>query len=104
MAGEVNKIKMEESWKRRLLKRIPKKALHVTAQEFLQGELASQQLIYPKGDEYFSAFNMTPFDNVKSGDTWAGSLPWAKSSSWFVFFLFAPKFRSHQVCKISIRS
>lgn len=64
MAGEVNKIKMEESWKRRLLNEFQKPYM-LQLKEFLQGELASQQLIYPKGDEYFSAFNMTPFDNVK---------------------------------------
>lgn len=32
---------------------------------FLQGELKSNKIIYPRGSEYFAALNLTPFEKVR---------------------------------------
>ena len=37
----------------------------VELKKFLQHEYAKHKVIYPKGDEYFAALNLTPFEKVK---------------------------------------
>lgn len=57
-------IQLESSWKNRLLPEFQKdymKKLKV----FLREEQKQRKRIYPKGSEYFSALNLTPFEKVK---------------------------------------
>ena len=57
-------IQMEDSWRQRLLGEFHKDYM-VKLREFLLHEKKAGKVIYPKGDEYFNAFNLTPFDKVK---------------------------------------
>ncbi|MBF0312199.1 MAG: uracil-DNA glycosylase [Oligoflexia bacterium] len=57
-------IQIEESWKKHLLGEFSKDYMQ-TLRTFLQDELQQKKLIFPHGSEIFSAFNLTPFDQVK---------------------------------------
>ena len=57
-------IKLEESWKHRLLPEFNKPYMQ-QLREFLLQQKNLGKVIFPKGHEYFSAFDLTPFDNVK---------------------------------------
>lgn len=64
MSGSVAQIKMEESWKQRLLLQF-KQPYMQQLREFLQQQKELGKVIFPKGTEYFNAFNLTPFEQVK---------------------------------------
>ncbi len=59
-----NNIQLEASWKSRVgdyLQRADMRALS----EFLRNEKAKDKKIYPRGTDIFTAFNTTPFEQVK---------------------------------------
>ncbi|HAG97002.1 MAG: uracil-DNA glycosylase [Pseudomonadales bacterium] len=57
-------IKIEPSWKQHLLPQFQQDYMH-SLRDFLVAQKKAGKVIYPKGDEYFNAFNLTPFDRVK---------------------------------------
>lgn len=57
-------VQMEPGWKDRLIGEFAKPYMQ-ELKAFLRDELAHRKIIYPKGNEYFNAFNSTPFDRVK---------------------------------------
>lgn len=57
-------IKIESSWKQHLLPQFEQDYMH-SLRQFLLTQKKAGKVIYPKGDEYFNAFNLTPFDQVK---------------------------------------
>jgi uracil-DNA glycosylase len=59
-----SEIKMESGWKNHLLDEFQKSYMR-DLREFLRLEVSSKKKIFPKGSEYFNAFNSTPFDQVK---------------------------------------
>ena len=59
-----NHIQLESSWKKRLLSEFQKDYMK-NLKVFLQKEKKKNKIIYPKGKEYFSALNLTPFEKVK---------------------------------------
>lgn len=64
MTTAETQIRIEESWKRRLLPQFQQPYMQ-QLRGFLQQEKALGKIIYPRGNDYFSAFNLTPFDKVK---------------------------------------
>ena len=54
--------------------------------EFLVQQKAAGKVIYPPGSQWFSAFNNTPFDQVRAGNSWPGSLSRSQSGPRSVFF------------------
>ena len=63
MATE-SQIQMEPGWKHHLLEEFGKPYM-ADLKDFLRREVSNRKLVYPKGSEYFNAFNSTPFDKVK---------------------------------------
>jgi uracil-DNA glycosylase len=61
---EVDKIKLEPSWKA-VLKPEFEMPYMQGLRDFLRAELGKKKTIYPKPTEYFSAFNSTPFEQVR---------------------------------------
>lgn len=57
-------IRLEPTWKSHLLCEFEQPYMR-ELKEFLRQELANRKVIYPKGSEYFHAFNCTPFDRVR---------------------------------------
>ncbi|BCO11579.1 Uracil-DNA glycosylase, family 1 [Citrifermentans bremense] len=57
-------IQLEPGWKSHMLEEFDKPYM-LELKEFLRLELARKKTIYPKGSEYFNAFNSTSFDKVK---------------------------------------
>lgn len=57
-------IQLEESWKARLLPEFQQPYMQ-QLRAFLLQRKQQGHVIYPKGNEYFNAFNYTPFDRVK---------------------------------------
>jgi uracil-DNA glycosylase len=57
-------INIEKSWQLRLEPEF-KKEYMVKLQWFLQQEIESGKTIFPNGDQFFAAFDFTPFENVK---------------------------------------
>jgi uracil-DNA glycosylase len=57
-------IQLEPGWKSHLSDEFQKPYM-AELKDFLRRELAGRKLIYPKGKEYFNAFNSTPFEKVK---------------------------------------
>ena len=57
-------VKLEASWKQHLLPQFQADYMQQLRQFLVQQKKAGK-VIYPKGDEYFNAFNLTPFDQVK---------------------------------------
>lgn len=64
MTATESPVQMESGWKSHLTEEFAKPYM-LELKEFLRGELARKKVIYPKGNEYFNAFNSTPFDQVK---------------------------------------
>lgn len=59
-----SQIQMEPVWKTHLMDEFQKTYMR-DLREFLRLELSKRKRIYPKGSEYFNAFNCTSFDQVK---------------------------------------
>jgi len=57
-------IKLENSWKLQLIEEFSKPYMQ-TLKQFLQQEKQARKIIYPKGNDIFNAFKLTPFDTVK---------------------------------------
>jgi len=57
-------IQIEAGWKSHLFEEFGKPYMG-DLKEFLRHELSCKKTIYPKGSEYFNAFNSTPFEQVK---------------------------------------
>ncbi|HJV64373.1 MAG TPA: uracil-DNA glycosylase [Geomonas sp.] len=57
-------VQMEASWKHHLLEEFQKPYMQ-QLKEFLRQEISRRKTIYPKGSQYFNAFNSTPLDQVK---------------------------------------
>lgn len=57
-------VKLDPSWKSVLVDEFSKDYM-IQLKEFLLSEKKKKKLIYPRGDDYFTAFNSTPFDKVK---------------------------------------
>ncbi len=62
--GEADRIRLEESWKRRLLPEFNQPHMR-NLKKFLQEELAAGRRVYPRGGELFAALDLTPFEQVK---------------------------------------
>lgn len=60
----MSEIKLDESWKRHLADEFSKDYM-IELKKFLATEYKKGKKIFPRGDEYFAAFNLTPFDQVK---------------------------------------
>jgi len=60
----MSEIKLDESWKRHLGDEFSKEYM-IELKKFLAAEYKKGKKIFPRGDEYFAAFNLTPFDQVK---------------------------------------
>ena len=59
-----SQIRLEPSWKSHLLGEFDKPYMQ-DLREFLRQEISSRKVIYPKGSEYFNAFNSTSFEKVR---------------------------------------
>lgn len=57
-------IKLHESWKRLLMPEFQSGYMQ-DLKAFLQAEARAKKVVYPKGEEIFSALNLTPLENVK---------------------------------------
>lgn len=61
---EKSEIKLHSSWKSKLQSEFEKDSMK-KLKTFLQAEYKAGKKIYPRGDEYFAAMNLTPLDKVK---------------------------------------
>lgn len=59
-----DKIQIEKSWKNRLLTEFDSDYMK-NLKSFLSEQYKKKKTIYPKGTEYFSALNLTPFEKVR---------------------------------------
>ncbi len=57
-------IQLEESWKNKLLPEFEKDYMK-NLKIFLKKRLLEKKEIFPRGEEYFAALNLTPFEKVK---------------------------------------
>lgn len=57
-------VRLESSWKIHLQGEFEKEYIQAL-RSFIVSEKAAGKTIYPKGDEYFRAMDLTPFDQVK---------------------------------------
>lgn len=57
-------VKIEASWKEHLVDEFDKDYM-TSLRAFLKAEKKAGKVIYPEGPEYFRAFELTPFDQVK---------------------------------------
>jgi uracil-DNA glycosylase len=57
-------VKIEDGWKKVLVAEFDKPYM-TSLRTFLQTEINAGKMVYPKPSEYFSAFNHTPFHDVK---------------------------------------
>lgn len=64
MQSTSDKIKLEESWKSRLIGEFSKDYMR-KLKAFLTQEKQQGKVIFPKGSEFFKALETTPFDQVK---------------------------------------
>lgn len=64
MAEIKSEVKLDSSWKNHLVGEFASERM-VRLKSFLQSEYKTGKKIYPRGDEYFAALNLTPFDKVK---------------------------------------
>lgn len=60
----MSQIKIYSSWKEKLMGEFEKPYM-LNLKKFLQAEYAKHKTIYPPGDDYFAALNLTPFEKVK---------------------------------------
>ncbi len=61
---DIQNVKLSSSWKEVLATEFQKPYMH-DLKGFLVKEMRAKKVIYPKGNEYFHALNLTPFDKVK---------------------------------------
>ncbi len=62
---EADRIKLESSWKNRLLGEFAKPYM-LSLRQFLAEEIGQRhKVVFPKGPEYFAALDLTPFEQVK---------------------------------------
>ncbi len=61
---DTNKIKMDESWKEKLIDEFNKDYMS-SLKKFLKSEYDKKKIIYPPAPLYFEALNKTPYDKVK---------------------------------------
>ncbi|KYG68588.1 uracil-DNA glycosylase [Bdellovibrio bacteriovorus] len=59
-----SEVKLDSSWKQRLQGEFDSERMK-TLREFLVQEYKKGKTIYPRGEEWFAAMNLTPFDKVK---------------------------------------
>lgn len=59
-----SEIKLHSSWKRKLQPEFESDSMK-KLKSFLVSEYKSGKTIYPRGDDYFAAMNLTPLDKVK---------------------------------------
>ncbi len=64
MSDKLDRVKMEPSWKEVLRDEFTKGYMD-ELRHFLLAEKNAGKVIFPRGDEYFNAFNLTPFKQVK---------------------------------------
>lgn len=64
MVEAAERIKLEPSWKKQLSSEFEQDYMQAL-REFLLKQKQEGKEIFPPGDEYFNAFNYTPFDQVK---------------------------------------
>ncbi len=64
MAENLDSVKMEANWKAALGEEFSEPYMQ-ELRSFLVQEKGAGKEIYPLGGEYFNAFNLTPFENVK---------------------------------------
>jgi uracil-DNA glycosylase len=64
MSKSSETIKLEPGWREHLLPEFEQEYMKVLKTFLLQQKKAGK-IIYPPGNEYFNAFNLTPFDQVK---------------------------------------
>ena len=62
--NSLRSVQIESSWKSRLHEEFEQPYMQAL-REFLVQEKQSGKVIFPPGGEIFSAFNLTPFDQVK---------------------------------------
>jgi len=62
--SQANQIKLEDSWKKRLLPEFSQPYM-LNLKSFLLAELAAGKTIYPQGPQMFAALNLIPFEQVK---------------------------------------
>lgn len=60
----LDQIKLEAQWKRQVGDEFSKPYMQ-NLRQFLNQEKASGKIIYPKGEDMFQAFHLTPFEQVK---------------------------------------
>lgn len=60
----MSEIKLHPSWKEKLQTEF-KKPYMLGLRKFLEEQKEKGRTIFPKGSQYFAAFDMTPFDQVK---------------------------------------
>jgi uracil-DNA glycosylase len=63
-SGSEDRVRLEPSWKARLLLEFSQPYMH-DLRAFLKKEISARKVIYPRGVEYFAALDHTPFDKVK---------------------------------------
>ena len=61
---EQNSIRLAKSWKHRLLPEFQQPYMQ-ELKDFLMREIRLKKIIYPRPEEYFSAFDTLPFEKVK---------------------------------------
>lgn len=64
MSAVAQNVKLDDSWKKVLIDEFDKDYM-VRLREFLRQEKQQGKVIFPRGDEYFKAFDTTPFEKVK---------------------------------------
>src|SRR5437879_4218760 len=64
MTNDTDRIQLDPSWKTRLLPEFSKPYM-AELRKFLAHERAVKKVIYPRGQEFFAALNLTPFEKVK---------------------------------------
>lgn len=64
MSAVAQSVKLEDSWKKVLIDEFDQDYM-VRLREFLRQEKQQGKVIFPRGDEYFKAFDTTPFEKVK---------------------------------------
>lgn len=60
----MSQLKLEDSWKQRIEPEFQKDYMK-DLKSFLKSQVDSKKIIYPKGDQFFTAFNLTPFEKVR---------------------------------------
>lgn len=62
--NQANNLKIEESWRKKLAPEFEAPYMK-DLKGFLRDEYRKGKVIYPKPEEYFAAFDLTPFNDVK---------------------------------------